>query len=150
VMADALESRLSALGRWLFDWNTRMFRGFPFGVREFLLSLGVPAAEITLKPRQIWSKLHRIKGPAFVSSHRLVFGYSYLGDKETALSCWQKSAEIRGPRSLHQGRPTFRSRPLQPALQCAGTTGRTAAATPIKANPDQFIDSRAWDLIGAA
>ena len=70
---------------------------YPSALGDFLLSLASSCRGDQTKAREYLAHAAAYKGPAFVSPYQLALGYSYLGDKEVALSFLLKSADIREP-----------------------------------------------------
>ena len=70
---------------------------YPSALADFLLSLASSCRGDQTKAREYLAHAAAYKGPAFVSPYQLALGYSYLGDKEVALSFLLKSADIREP-----------------------------------------------------
>ena len=70
---------------------------YPSPLGDFLLSLASSCSGDQTKAREYLAHAASYKGQAFVSPYQLALGYSYLGDKEVAMSYLLKSADIREP-----------------------------------------------------
>ena len=70
---------------------------FPSPLADFELSLASACRGEQARARDYLVHAAAYKGPAFVSPYQLALGYSYLGDKEAAISYLLKSADIREP-----------------------------------------------------
>ncbi|MGA8300540.1 MAG: winged helix-turn-helix domain-containing protein [Terriglobales bacterium] len=76
-----------------------MLQRYPSPLSDFLLSLATSCRGDQAKAREYLEHAAAYKGPAFVSPYQLALGYSYLGDKEMAISYLLKSAGIREPQA---------------------------------------------------
>jgi len=74
-----------------------MLQKYPSPLSDFLLSLASACRGDPVKARDSLEHAAAYQGPAFVSPYQLALGYSYLGDKENAMSYLLKSADIREP-----------------------------------------------------
>jgi TolB-like protein/DNA-binding winged helix-turn-helix (wHTH) protein/Tfp pilus assembly protein PilF len=91
---------LAATGRNCADADKHaqwMLQKYPSPLSDFLLSLATKCRGDQAKAREYLEHAAAYTGPAFVSPYQLALGYAYLGDKETAMSYLQQSAEIREP-----------------------------------------------------